>query len=617
MAQVPASRPKPLRRGRRSRQERPNATHLLALPMPLRCRIRRKTSRRAQQLAIANLRARRRRVAVHGINALVRDLGLPLRALRPKAPKPAAFERVLRVLVRRCTTDAMSARLQSAVREWAQNGGNLPGGIALTEESGAVPAEGAEGEAAFVPRHKILRMDYRLESSAFMMTYNSTTFQPGVWREFKDFIVSLARQYGAKAWAACLEESQHAQHRGDGGQTHHTHAYLIWTDGLGLRLRDLAPLTFRGVRPRVDQCTARGTPGHAGAPRQAALHGLWYVAVKKEGTVHAASNFLPWRKYKPCVAWLTSLWDSHKMSHGRFLELSAAFRSGHSKRKRDVDDVERTEKATAVAAHAHAQLEALRETQPLQPVRDFPAVDAFVAAFATPARRRPILAIVGGTNVGKSLLAAHVLGRVGMVVGVTDFKEVTVQDDHSIDFSEFDHRVHAGILLDGVGDVLTLWRNREVLQGRPKVTRGGRSATMVYSYPFCLAQRAVVATFDLTAQNLHLLRLNHWLREPHNVITLHLDAPAWAAAPEPGMPCSRTPEDEVRTWTVSEVATFYAQQDAAAIGERLASNSVNGADLLTLESPARVSAELQLSLFTAKKVLALRDAFLRNGIARL
>ena len=69
-----------------------------------------------------------------------------------------------------------------------------------------------------MPRHKILCMGYRLESIAFMMTYNSTTCHPGVWREFKDFIVSLARHYGAKAWAACLEESQHAQQRGDGGK---------------------------------------------------------------------------------------------------------------------------------------------------------------------------------------------------------------------------------------------------------------------------------------------------------------------------------------------------------------------------------------------------------------
>ena len=40
---------------------------------------------------------------------------------------------------------------------------------------------------------------------------------------------------------------------------------------------------------------------------------------------------------------------------------------------------------------------------------------------------------------------------------------------------------HAGILLDGVGDVQLLVDLRETLQGRAKAERGGKSATMVYS----------------------------------------------------------------------------------------------------------------------------------------
>ena len=36
---------------------------------------------------------------------------------------------------------------------------------------------------------------------------------------------------------------------------------------------------------------------------------------------------------------------------------------------------------------------------------------------------------------------------------------------------------------------------------------------MMYAYPFTLARRAVVATMDLSARNLHLLRTDHWLSE--------------------------------------------------------------------------------------------------------
>lgn len=143
------------------------------------------------------------------------------------------------------------------------------------------------------------------------------------------------------------------------------------------------------------------------------------------------------------------------------------------------------------------------------------------------ALRRPILAIVGGTNLGKSLLAASVLRRVGDRLGIKDFLEVTVEGQSDLDFSDFDHQIHSGVLLDGVGDTQTLQENREILQGRPKLAKGGQSATNIYSYPFCLANRAVVATFDLSAKNLEAFTTNHWLSESRNVIQLRLTEKAW------------------------------------------------------------------------------------------
>ncbi len=62
---------------------------------------------------------------------------------------------------------------------------------------------------------------------------------------------------------------------------------------------------------------------------------------------------------------------------------------------------------------------------------------------------------------------------------------------------------------------------------------------MRYAYPFTLARRAVVATMDLSAANLDLLRTDHWLSDPRNVRVLRLTEPAWegggaAEASEPG-----------------------------------------------------------------------------------
>ena len=59
--------------------------------------------------------------------------------------------------------------------------------------------------------------------------------------------------------------------------------------------------------------------------------------------------------------------------------------------------------------------------QALLPMRPFPEVDEFVAHFSgMPVHRRPILAIIGGTNLGKSMLAADVMRRVAALVSAPD-----------------------------------------------------------------------------------------------------------------------------------------------------------------------------------------------------
>ena len=89
------------------------------------------------------------------------------------------------------------------------------------------------------------------------------------------------------------------------------------------------------------------------------------------------------------------------------------------------------------------------------------------------------------------------------------FLEVTVEGDSSLDLSEFSLADHAGVLLDGIGGVMMLKQHREALQGRAKKCRGGKSATMMYSHAFTLCRRAVVATLDLSAQNIHMLSTDH------------------------------------------------------------------------------------------------------------
>ena len=138
---------------------------------------------------------------------------------------------------------------------------------------------------------------------------------------------------------------------------------------------------------------------------------------------------------------------------------------------------------------------------------------------------------------------------------------------------------------------------------------------MIYSYPFTLAKRGVVATLDLTAANLHMLRTNHWLKHSRNVTLLQLTGPAFQA---PGQPLQPLPAKErMAAWTVDELANFYSQQDAAAVAEMLQRHSVNGADLLEFENWQQLLDDLNTVPFVAKKAFHLRDMFLAGDLSTL
>ena len=564
--------------------------------------------RRAAQVAISNTRKAQRGAAIQSLNNLVAHLDLGCERLNVKAWSKAAFAKVLRVLARRCTADADAAALRQALTAYTLNGGALPEGMVLTEVALELPDD--TSPVPYVPRHRVLATTFQLKSCAFMVTYNAEAFQRDTWTAFRDFIKGFAQRFGTRAWSACFEISLHNAGSQQQREVLHGHGYFIWTDGVGLRQRGLSNLVFQGVTPRVDVCRAPGGPANAGAPRIAALHGLWYVHIQKEGTLFSDSNWQPWKDYTPPVGWITSLWDQKKLSHNAFEKLSVEFRTGHSKRKRDLDDIVRQERANAVALHVAAESAAVNLKDPLQDFVDLPAENTFVDSFGEPARRKPILVYLGGTNTGKSQRARKVLSRIGQKLGLPSYHEVAVENDLALDLSFYDHGRHAGILLDGVGDVETLWIHREVLQGQPRAERGGRSATMCYAYDFTLARRAVVATMDLSAKNLHLLTTNHWLKDRRNVLLVSLAQPSWTQVVHEAVP----PAARMGAWSVQEVTHFYEGLDAGGVAEQLMKNSVSGADLLAFNAVEELADDLRLTPFAARKILRLRDSFLTGAL---
>ena len=272
-------------------------------------------------------------------------------------------------------------------------------------------------------------------------------------------------------------------------------------------------------------------------------------------------------------------------------------------------EVQRQEKEDAVMAHVAKSTEELGS---LTGFHTYPLLDDFQAAHRRRARRRPILVIIGATNYGKSELGAEARLKLGKQHGLSAYEEVTVEDDSTIDLSSFDLRTHAGVLLDGVADAMILKKNREALQGRTKVCKGGKSATMMYAYPYTLCGRGVVATFDLSAANLDMFDTDHWLSNPKNCLVLRLTAPAYGPEnshlPAPEHP-PRTRADGMRTWSVAGLTRFLVQAGMEVPAQQLRAQGVSGEDFVDVTASV-LQTDLRMSPFTSKKLLRIRDAYL-------
>ena len=552
-------------------------------------------ARAAAKLEAKNRKRSGRRAAIAALNALAEEVGAARAAVDPRAGVADDVKVLVTRLQPRCQDAALFQRLREATEAYVASGGCLALEDAPDLET-----------PSHVGRHKVLKVDFRLHSSAFMLTYNSVHFRPADWTAFRTFVVRLKTSLGARAWAACLEQSLHSGAAGP--DRFHTHAYLIWTDGVGMSRDGLDDFLFRSVRPRVDVCTAGRAPSQE--IRRAALHGLWYVAVAKAGTIHADTNYAAGLWYKPSPQWLDSLYQDGKLLPDQFISMSATFFPlGHAARKRDVDEALRDSRRHAVQSLVQKELAELDSQDALRPIdlARFPDVHEFVESFRVPKRRRPVVVLLGPTGVGKSLFAGQILRRVCDILQLPDFLEVTVEDDGHMDFSEMDPSRHGGVLLDGLGDVMLLKQNRESLQGRPKELKGAKSQTMRFAYPYTLARRAVVLTMDLSAANIHMLTADHWLSEKRNVVLVRLRGPAW----EPEQLALPTRREDMAEWSVRAVGGFLKGEDLEGPAAALAANGVRGRDFLSLDEKDLVD-DLRLSRFAARRTVAARDAFLEG-----
>ena len=105
--------------------------------------------------------------------------------------------------------------------------------------------------ASSLPAHRVLGPAFRLQSKAFMVTYNCAQFTKDTWGAFRNHMRKLRRTLKSRAWAANWEGSLEAA-GGASQPRFHGHGYLMWTDEVGLNRRntDDSVFTFSGSSAR-------------------------------------------------------------------------------------------------------------------------------------------------------------------------------------------------------------------------------------------------------------------------------------------------------------------------------------------------------------------------------
>ena len=111
--------------------------------------------------------------------------------------------------------------------------------------------------------------------------------------------------------------------------------------------------------------------------------------------------------------WLDNLWKAGKLSQPTDLHLAAPVMVGFQKRLSDCRAADRYLHEEALRSDLAKHSKALQPH--VLPIKTYRAVETFIRCHdGQPCFRRPILAIVGSTQLGKSMLAVNVLQRVAV-----------------------------------------------------------------------------------------------------------------------------------------------------------------------------------------------------------
>jgi len=418
----------------------------------------------ARTLKVEPVRDSAKRAKVEGMMALIRQ------AKAPKKQRKAAEE------AKKQAEEAFTKYLAS----FAKGAGEQPG-----QQQPQQPEFRVRG------RSLLLTYNWDYFNEAFPDGQPAAASKEELWKLWMQWCEESQKALGVTQDTSTLEASLHSA---DGDRVHF-HRKLNLAKPVDES--DTSKFAFHGVRPNAQstKVEAAETRKARGANfKEASNRAHFYTWVPKVGTLFVATNWRPWQDYRVLGKWLDDLWTDGKLDHDTYDNLALKVRVGYAGRKRDLEAVltsEREERVDKQVAEVNKELAKLSA-----PFRVFAAVTAWENSYLHLNFRWQLLVLVADSASGKSNFAEHLFENPCVL---------TVEDATFLDLKNFDKDRHDGLVLDNVNTWGQLRKWRAVLQARNAKSRGGQSATNLYSYVQYLYGVPVVATVDLDAPDSHLV----------------------------------------------------------------------------------------------------------------
>lgn len=457
--------------------------------------------------------------AVRELNSIASKLGVPETTCRPSSHD------MVKLWEGVCAAAGPEHHeaLEAARATWLEHhgGGDL--------QQALLHVDGSDDSSDLLENHRTLtearalgnagkKTGFRLQSKAFLLTFNSSSFDAGdaLWEEFLAWVRNQAATYGATEWSAALERSLSSSTPG----RVHFHVYFSWSKpkAQGVDHRTTDKWVFKGSRPRVDVNTERRGPAYW---IRATQRGHFYCSVHKSGAVRSATNYPPWEGvWVPDVSWVLSLYRQHKLDHDMYLSLSAKLRDGHDRRKASVEAVRASEAAKMFEEEkAWARCQLAAKAKPFKPL--CPLLEAWIMSYEELEERYRMLVLHGPSRTGKSRLARSLFGTERTLV-------VDVQHAAHPDLHGYRRHHHRAILLDEVANPSFIVGNKKLLQAHVDGALLGQSATQMFTYEVFLWRTPII----LTTNNWDLRDLSEdeleWVHA--NCVVVYVPEPVYADA---------------------------------------------------------------------------------------